>query len=116
MKKFYCIICLIVCIFYISISICFAGDFTDIQDKIDDGANIQLTDNTYNAHSTKVININKDNVVIKGKSDKSVLDASGSDSYIMRINGDNIRLENLIFKNGNTQDELRGGSNQYILQ
>ena len=109
MKKFY-LICLILIIFHVFISFCFAGDFSDIQNEIDDDVNIQLTDNTYKVDTTKSIIVNKDNVVIKGKSTKSVLDASGSDDYIMRINGDNIRLENLIFKNGNTKDERKGGA------
>ena len=49
----------------------------------------------------KQITINTDNITIKGKSpnSKAILDGSDSETRILRINGDNVHLENLIFQN-----------------
>jgi predicted outer membrane repeat protein len=93
----------VILVFSVS-SVVFAGDFGDIQDEIDSGStDINLGNDIYTPVSVDSINVNKNNVVIKGQSanSKAVLDAAGSNSRIMRISGSNVRLENLVFKNVN---------------
>lgn len=85
-----------------SLSVVSAVDFADVQDDIDSGyTNINLGNDTYMPRTIDSINVNKNNVIIKGQSvnSKAVLDASSSSSRIMRITGNNVRLENLIFRN-----------------
>ena len=51
----------------------------------------------------KTINVKKDNLIIKGSgSSKATLNVKGDDSRAFVINGKNIHLENLIFKNMNS--------------
>ena len=71
--------------------------------KLRDGVlNINLDDTLYIPGEISHINVNKDNVVIKGSdSSKAVFDSKLSNSSIMTIVGDNVRLENIIFKNCN---------------
>lgn len=81
-----------------------ADDFNYIQYEIDSGqSNINLNDKTYTPGTVATINLNKDNITIKGKSSdsKAVLNNYGGNSTIMIISGNNTRLENLIFTNVN---------------
>lgn len=80
--------------------------FDDIRDVVKDSKNgdtIYLS-GVYNGDG-KSISINTNNLIIKSKSSssKAVLDAKNDNSRIFLINATNVRLENLIFKNMNSE-------------
>jgi predicted outer membrane repeat protein len=86
----------------LSVGIVSAADYGDIQDEIDSGSTrINLGSAVYTPETVDSINVNKDNIVIKGQSasSKAILDGSGSNSRIMTIRANNVTLENLIFRN-----------------
>lgn len=79
------------------------GKFSDIRSAVEnanDGDTISLS-GTYESDG-KSINIKKNNLVIKGGASKAILDVKGDDSRAFVINAKNIHLENLIFKNMNS--------------
>ncbi|MBZ9571260.1 hypothetical protein KQY27_06855 [Methanobrevibacter sp. TMH8] len=89
-----------------------AADFQIIQDEIDSGSNtINLGNGLYTPGTADTINVNKNNVVIRGQSasSKAILDGQGGNSRIMRISGDNVRLENLIFRNADVDSSYGAG-------
>jgi len=112
MKKYCISAILFVVVLVLSISTtAFAADYNVVQDQIDSGStNINLGSNTYTPGIVDSVNVNRNNVVIRGQSvnSKAVFDAQGSNSRIMRISGNNVRLENLIFKNADVR--LYGGA------
>lgn len=83
------------------------SNFDDIQNTIDSsnsGDTILLGNKTYYSNTNSNINLNSNNIIIKGQSSssKAILDGSGSQTQIMVIRGNNVRLENLIFRNAKT--------------
>lgn len=108
-KKFASIAIFIFILLYFSMAT-FAADhtvtntkFSDVKNSIDTstpGDQILLGNKTYSSDSVSEIIVNKDNIVIRGQSSgsKAILDGSGSGSRILYISGDNVRLENIIFK------------------
>ncbi|RBQ24364.1 hypothetical protein ALNOE001_02920 [Candidatus Methanobinarius endosymbioticus] len=59
----------------------------------------------YSGHTNYTINIQNGllNITRTNFNSKAIMDASSSGSGIMRISGDNVRLENLIFRNMDTK-------------
>lgn len=106
----------------LSCAVVSAADFQQVQDEIDSGSiNINLGNGLYTPGTADTINVNKNNVVIRGQSasSKAILDGQGSNSRIMRVSGDNVRLENLIFRNADVDSYGAGvyaaGSNLTII-
>ncbi|KZX14917.1 putative outer membrane protein PmpI precursor [Methanobrevibacter cuticularis] len=104
-KRLSCFLTVLVFVFVVfsgSSSVFAVDDFDFIQNKVDSGTNmINLGNETYIPGSVNTVLVNKDSVVIKGSSanSKAVLDGGGSGSRIMSVTGDNVHLENLVFKN-----------------
>ena len=84
------------------------GSYSEVQSRLDGGElNINLNDKCFVPDKVHNIKVNNDNVVIKGSvGSKLVFDAKNDNMSIFTINGDNVRLENIVFKNC---DSIRWG-------